>query len=91
MSPHGFICSDGRRSKNDAGIAGLVITEAHGLAGACCDAWSAPVGDACKAYDEGIISACNQLARDRGVEAGMTVKDAAAALLARPCWEIEKD
>ena len=81
MSPHGFICSDGGRSKNDAGIAGLAITEAHGLAGACCDAWSAPVGDAFKAYDEGIVSACNQPARDRGVEVGMAVKDAAAALL----------
>ena len=81
VSPHGFICSDGGRSKNDAGIAGLAITEAHGLAGACCDAWSAPVGDAFKAYDEGIISACNQPARDRGVEVGMSVQDAAAALL----------
>ena len=30
VSPHGFICSDGGRSKNDAGIAGLAITEAHG-------------------------------------------------------------
>ena len=63
------------------GIAGLDTTAEHGLAGACCDAWSAPVGDAFKAYDEGIISACNQPARDRGVEIGMTVKDAAFALL----------
>ena len=81
VSPHGFICSDGGRGKNDAGIAGLAITEAHGLAGACCDAWSAPVGDAFKAYDEGTISACNQPARDRGVTEGMPVRDAAAALL----------
>ena len=81
VSPHGFICSDGGMSKNQAGIAGLETTAEHGLAGACCDAWSAPVGDAFKAYDEGIISACNQPARDRGVEIGMTVKDAAFALL----------
>ena len=81
VSPHGFICSDGGMSKNQAGIAGLDPTAEHGLAGACCDAWSAPVGDAFKAYDEGIISACNQPARDRGVEIGMSVKDAAFALL----------
>ncbi len=81
VSPHGFICSDGGMSKNDAGIAGLAITEEHGLAGACCDAWSAPVGDAFKAFDEGVISACNGPARDRGVEVGMTVRDAAFALL----------
>jgi uncharacterized protein YunC (DUF1805 family) len=82
VSPHGFICSDGGMSKNNAGIAGLDITEEHGLAGACCDAWSAPVGDAFKAYEEGTISACNGPARNRGVHIGMTVRDAAHALLA---------
>jgi hypothetical protein len=82
VSPHGFICSDGGMSKNNAGIAGLETTEEHGLAGACCDAWSAPVGDAFKAFEEGTISACNGPARDRGVEVGMTVRDAAFALLA---------
>ena len=73
VSPHGFICSDGGMSKNNAGITGLETTEAAGLAGACCDAWSAPVGDAFKAFEEGTISACNGPARDRGVEIGMTV------------------
>ena len=77
VSPHGFICSDGGMSKNNAGIAGLKITDEHGLAGACCDAWSAPVGDAFKAYSEGRISACNQTARERGVAVGMTVQEAA--------------
>ena len=81
VSPHGFICSDGGMSKNNAGIAGLDITEEGGLAGACCDAWSAPVGDAFKAYEEGTISACNGPARARGVEVGMSVRDAAFALL----------
>jgi uncharacterized protein YunC (DUF1805 family) len=81
VSPHGFICSDGGMSKNNAGIAGLDITAAHGLAGACSDAWSSPVGDAFKAFEDGLISACNDPARDRGVEVGMTVRDAAYALL----------
>lgn len=81
VSPHGFICSDGGMSKNNAGIAGLEITADHGLAGACCDAWSAPVGDAFKAYEEGTISACNGPARARGVTVGMTVRDAAYELL----------
>jgi uncharacterized protein YunC (DUF1805 family) len=81
VSPHGFICSDGGMSTNNAGITGLETTEAAGLAGACCDAWSAPVGDAFKAYDEGSISACNGPAHDRGVRVGMSVRDAAFALL----------
>lgn len=84
VSPHGFICSDGGMSKNNAGITGLETTEDHGLAGACCDAWSAPVGDAFKAFEEGMISACNGPARDRGVAVGMTVRDAAYALLREP-------
>ena len=82
VSPHGFICSDGGMSKNEAGIAGLEITEKYGLAGACCDAWSAPVGDAFKAYSEGKISACNAAAKERGVTVGMAVREAALKLLA---------
>ena len=81
VSPHGFICSDGGMSKNNAGIAGLETTQEHGLAGACCDAWSAPVGDAFKAFEEGTISACNDIAAKRGVEIGMTVREAAFKLL----------
>ena len=81
VSPHGFICSDGGMSKNKAGIAGLETTQEYGLAGACCDAWSAPVGDAFKAFDEGTISACNGIAAERGVEVGMTVREAAFKLL----------
>ncbi|MBB33411.1 MAG: hypothetical protein CL455_07130 [Acidimicrobiaceae bacterium] len=81
VSPHGFICSDGGMSKNNAGIAGLETTQEHGLAGACCDAWSAPVGDAFKAFEEGTISACNDIAAERGVEIGMTVREAAFKLL----------
>lgn len=81
VSPHGFICSDGGMSKNRAGVAGLEIVADHGLAGGSFDAWTAPVGDAFRAYDEGLVSACNAPARLRGVEVGMAVKDAAMALL----------
>ena len=70
-----------RYEQNNAGIAGLDTTQEHGLAGACCDAWSAPVGDAFKAFEEGTISACNDIAAERGVEIGMTVREAAFKLL----------
>lgn len=81
VSPWGFICSDGGRSKNDAGIAGLAITERHGLAGASVDAQTAEIGDAFSSYYEGVISACNEPARRRGVRVGQTTRDAAHALL----------
>lgn len=81
VSPWGFICSDGGRGKNDAGIAGLSITERHGLAGASADAQTAEIGDAFSSYREGLISACNEPARRRGVYVGQTVREAANSLL----------
>lgn len=79
--PWGFICHDGGMSKNRSGISGLKTANDAGLAGACIDGHSAPIGDAFRGYSEGTISACNELAEARGVKIGMTVKDAAHLLL----------
>ena len=83
-SPWGFICSDGGRSKNDSGIAGLKITGDKGLPGASADAHTARIGDAFDAYEAGLISACNEPARARGVTERMTVREAAHLLLQDP-------
>ena len=80
--PWGFICSDGGGAKNDSGIAGLDIVAEHGLAGASVDAQTAAIGDAHSTYHDGIIAACNEPARRRGVEVGMAAKQAAHLLLA---------
>lgn len=80
-SPWGFICSDGGRSKNDSGISGLQTADRAGLAGASADAHTAPIGDAFAAYREGLIGACNERARRRGVREGMAVAEAAHLLL----------
>lgn len=80
-NPWGFICHDGGFSKNDSGVAGLQITARHGLAGACIDGNSAPIGDAFRGYAEGTISACNEPAAARGVRVGMPVREAAHLLL----------
>lgn len=80
-NPWGFICHDGGMSKNRSGITGLKTTEEHGLAGATIDGNSAPIGDAFRGYAEGTISACNEPARARGVEVGMTVSEVAHLLL----------
>jgi len=81
--PWGFICHDGGMSKNRSGIAGLEITAGHGLAGACIDGTTAPIGDAFRGYREGRISACNEPARRCGVEVGMPVAEVAHRLLVR--------
>jgi uncharacterized protein YunC (DUF1805 family) len=79
--PWGFICHDGGMSKNRSGIAGLVTADEAGLAGACIDGTTAPIGDAFVGYSEGLISAHNDAAARRGVEVGMSVKEAAHRLL----------
>lgn len=79
--PWGFICSDGGGAKNDSGIAGLAIVEELGLAGASVSAQSAAIGDAFSTYEDGVIVACNEPARRRGVRVGMPAKEAAHLLL----------
>ena len=79
--PWAFICHDGGMSKNESGIVGLRTAEEAGLAGACIDGRTAPIGDAFRGYSEGLISACNGPAKDRGVVVGMPVSEAAHLLL----------
>jgi len=81
VMPWGFISADGGRAKNDSGISGLQTTEALGIPGATFDVFTAPIGDAFKAYADGRISALNSHAQARGVYIGQTVKDAAHCLL----------
>jgi hypothetical protein len=81
-NPWGFICHDGGMSKNRSGISGLKTTEEAGLAGACIDGNTSPIGDAFRAWSEGLISACNRPAEERGVRVGQTVAEAARHLLA---------
>jgi uncharacterized protein YunC (DUF1805 family) len=79
--PWGFICSDGGGAKNDSGTAGLAIVDEHGLAGASVSAQTAAIGDAYSSYEDGVIAACNSSARRRGVEVGMSAREAAHLLL----------
>ena len=83
IRPHGFICSDGGKGREDAGVAGLFLVEKEGLAGATVDARIARMGEGLSSYHDGVISAANALAKAAGVEVGMTAADAATWLLQR--------
>jgi hypothetical protein len=82
-TPWGFICSDGGRGMDDSGMSGLYIVEAEGLAGATADARLARMGSGLSHYHDGIISAANGPARERGVELDMPVPLAAGLLLTK--------
>lgn len=62
-------------------IAGLWYLEALGIPAAVADVMTAHLGDGVHLYEHGVVSFVNQLALDCGVTAGMSVRDAAAALL----------
>lgn len=79
--PRGFICSDGGGGRDQSGTAGLGIVEKDGLAGATVDVKTARMGDGLSTYHDGVISALNQPAFDRGVRVGMTAREAAEWLL----------
>jgi len=83
VRPFGFICSDGGKGREDAGVAGLAMVEAEGLAGATVDARTARMGDGLSSYRDGTISAANALARAAGVQVGMPASQAASLLLRR--------
>lgn len=78
--PHGFICSDGGMGADESGVAGIYTVEKDGLAGGTVDARRARMGDGLSTWNDGIISACNQGAKNRGVEVGMSAQVAARFL-----------
>ena len=84
VRPFGFICSDGGKGREDAGVAGLAMVESEGLAGATVDARRARMGDGLSSYRDGVISAANALALAAGVRVGMPAAQAASLLLRRP-------
>ena len=83
VRPFGFVCSDGGRGRNDSGMAGLDITNAEGIAGATVDAVRARMGDGMSTYEDGLISAANELATGCGVRIGMPAREAAVLLVNR--------
>jgi hypothetical protein len=79
--PRGFICSDGGGGREQSGTVGLAMVEQDGLAGAAVDVKTARMGDGLSTYHDGVISALNQPAYQRGVRVGMTAVEASTRLL----------
>ena len=76
----GWIANDAGMAKNNTGIAALSICGERGMPAASVSASSARIGDALSTYHEGVISAANEPARQRGVVVGMAARDALARM-----------
>jgi hypothetical protein len=67
--------NDAGGGKDNAGKVALDILQAHGVPCVCYSHMSARIGDAQDGYDYGVVSGVNQLARQKGIELNMTVKE----------------
>lgn len=81
VRPRGVICHDAGIGKDRAGVAGLLLLEGAGIAGAAVATYSARVADGRSLYEDGVISVVNDRARDAGVREGMYARDAARRML----------
>ena len=81
IGPHGGIANDSGMGKNNSGIAGLKILAEAGIAACSVAAMSARIGDGMSTWNDGVISAANAIAMERGVKVGITAKEAARLML----------
>lgn len=79
--PRAAIGLDCGIGKDGAGIAGLWYYEALGVPAAAADTQTAEMGNGADLYDNGIVSRVNDCAQRLGIAPGMTVRDAAEAML----------
>lgn len=81
--PYGFICSDGGVGKNGSGLVALDPANLAGIPGAAVSADSARMGDGLSTYEDGVISAANELAIIAGIRLGMAAREAARLMADR--------
>ena len=73
----GSIGNDAGIGLESAGIASLALLDQQGVPAAAVAAMSAEIGVGQSTYNEGVISAVNEVARKMGVTVGMSAKEAA--------------
>lgn len=81
LGPKGVIGSDGGFGRNRMAVSGLQLLQSIGIAAAAVDHRSADLGNASSIYQDGHISAANDLAAGLGVHKGQAAREAAERLL----------
>lgn len=80
-NPKGVICNDAGFGLDNSGIEGLAELNNYGVAAATVSTESARIGDAKSTWDDGIISAVNDIAASKGVSVGQSAQEAAFIML----------
>ena len=76
VAPRLVVFNDAGVGKDEAGIAGLKLLDALGIAAAAVSHASARIGEAEDAWETGVLSHVNASARQMGLRPGMTVQEA---------------
>lgn len=79
-----ILVNDAGFGRDEAGIGGLAVCEAHGIAAAAVHHTSCRIGNAEDAMRRGLVSAANAIAAGCGVVPAMTVAEAAERLKVAP-------
>lgn len=77
----GAIANDAGIAKNNTAVEGVMLLTEHGIPAASVSTLSARLGEGMSTWNDGVISVVNDVAAGRGVEVGMTAKEAARLML----------
>jgi hypothetical protein len=76
------VTNDADRGIDDAGVSRLPAMNARGIAGACLSAFSARIGDGRSMYEDGYVSAVNEVAEKYGGRVGQSCRQFVEAMVA---------
>jgi hypothetical protein len=81
IGPRGAIANDAGIGKNNSAVEGVRLLGERGVAAASVSVMSARLGEGASTWNDGIISVVNPVAMGRGVQVGMSAKEAARLML----------
>lgn len=76
------VTNDADRGIDDAGVSRLPAMNQRGIAGACLSAFSARIGDGRSMYEDGYVSALNEIAERYGGKIGQSCREFVEAMVA---------
>ncbi len=81
MKIKGMVSNDAGIGKNEAGIAGMKALDKYGIPAVAVSTMSAKIGNGTSTYQQGSLSATNELAKKLGIREGMSAIEAADIML----------
>lgn len=81
MKIKGMVSNDAGIGKNEAGIAGMKALDKYDIPAVAVATMSAKIGNGTSTYEQGKVSATNELAKKLGISEGISAREAADIML----------